>query len=209
MVNKDYTHLLLVADRSGSMRSIEKDMNGGIESLLKEQAQLPGFLKVDIVTFDSEIETSYAGVSVSEIEFPVIHPRGATALLDAIGEGVTSLGKRLAALPEDERPGKVLAVIVTDGAENASRNYSNAQIKQIIETQQGVYNWEFVFLGANVDSFSVAGAWGISRDSTLTYTTTSAGVNHTVSSLSNYMTVSRSGATAGFTDEDRDAASSS
>ena len=206
MTNSDYTHLAIIADRSGSMWSIERDMNDGLRAFLEEQGKLPGTLKVDITTFDGTVEQVLTDGSAEDVKHPIIFPRGSTALLDAIGVTVVSLGERLAKLDEDERPGKVVVMIVTDGQENASHEYTNAKIKELVTQQQDQYSWEFLFLGANIDSFSVAGAWGISKGSTINYAASTAGTQSVLRSASAYVTSTRSGLDATFTDEDRDSA---
>jgi hypothetical protein len=90
-----------------------------------------------------------------------LEPRGNTALLDAVGRAIVETGERLRALPENERPGLVVFVIVTDGQENSSREYTKARVKEMIEHQQNVYKWQFTYLGANQDAFAEAGGMGI------------------------------------------------
>lgn len=204
MVDSDYTHLAIIADRSGSMTPIQKDMNGGLQELLKTQSELPGKLLIDITTFDGFVEHIAENASYEDISFPIIYPRGSTALLDAVGKTVNSLGERFSKMEEEERPGKVIVVIVTDGAENSSREYSNRQVRELVERQQNEYNWEFVFLGANIDSFAVAGAWGIARGSTITYATNSESVNNLSGLASNYLTTVRTVGSAAFSDADRE-----
>ena len=207
MVNENYTHIALIADRSGSMANIAEDMNGGMGALLEEQAKLPGKLLVDVTVFDTIVDTLYSDATVSEVRYPFIIPRGSTALLDAVGSTVVTLGEKLAGLPEEERPGKVIVVIVTDGYENASREYTAQRVKELVTQQKEKYSWEFLFLGANIDSFSVAGSWGISKGSTINYSTTSAGVNSVLRGASAYMTSTRTNLAYEFTEEDRQAAS--
>ena len=104
MTDSQDTHIAVVADRSGSMASIVKDMNGGLKSFLDEQAKFPGTLTVDITTFDTVVEKPNSFAAVSDVKFPVIVPRGGTALYDALGSTVVSLGESLAKLPEERRP---------------------------------------------------------------------------------------------------------
>jgi hypothetical protein len=186
------------------MAGIASDMNGGLQAFLEEQAEQPGTLAIDITTFDSTVETPVQDGAVTDIEWPVIVPRGSTALLDAIGVTVVSLGERLAKLPEERRPGKVVVMIVTDGQENSSREYTTAQVKKLVERQQNDYQWEFLFLGANIDSFAVAGGLGILRGSTIQYDATGDSANAVVAAASSYVTRSRSGLSTSFTDEERD-----
>lgn len=88
-------------------------------------------------------------------------PRGSTALLDAVGRAINETGERLAKMPEAERPGLVVFVVMTDGLENSSREFTKSHIKQMIEHQQSVYKWQFTFLGANQDAFAEGGAMGV------------------------------------------------
>lgn len=203
MTRSDYTHLAVVADRSGSMYSIVDDMNNGLESFLKEQDKLDGKLLVDIVTFDTHVTTEANDALVASVEFPIIKPRGSTALLDAIGTTVTSLGQKLEKLDEDERPGKVIVMVVTDGGENASREYTGDQVKKLVEAQTNDYSWEFMFLGANIDSFAVAGDLGFARGGTINYTADSGGTQSVLRSAMAYVSNTRSGVAASFSDEDR------
>jgi uncharacterized protein YegL len=206
MTNPDYTHIAVIADRSGSMFGISKDMNDGLRSFLEEQNLFPGKLLVDITTFDGQVEQVLTDGSVEDVAHPIINPRGSTALLDAIGVTVTSLGERLAKLDEDERPGKVIVMIVTDGQENSSQEYTNTKIKELVTQQQDQYQWNFLFLGANIDSFAVAGAWGISKGSTINYTASTTGTQSVLRSASAYVGATRTGLDVSFTDEDRDGA---
>lgn len=212
MTDKNYTHLLLIADRSGSMYSIVDDMNGGIKTLLEDQAKEPGKIVVDIVTFDTIIEHAYKGVAPGDVQGPVISPRGSTALNDATGFAITELGERLAKMPEDERPGLVMVVIVTDGEENASQEYTTHQVKELVERQAHEYGWQFVFLAANIDAFAAAGDYGIAKGSTMNFAPSSAGVSSMYTNTSRKMSASRSATANGvdnrltYDDQDRDQA---
>lgn len=194
MVDQNYTHLSLIVDRSGSMITIKDDMQGAIAALLEEQAKVPGKILVDITTFDHQIEAPYDDAELSEIKTSnLITPRGSTALIDAIGVSVVSLGEKLADLDEADRPGKVLVVIVTDGQENSSHEYTQEQVKGLIQKQTDEFNWDFIFLGANIDSAAVGGGFGILRGNTMNYQATAAGVADLGVEMSGYVTKTRSG----------------
>ena len=97
----------------------------------------------------------------NDIKLPVeFHPRGSTPLLDALGQTIVATGARLRAMPESDRPGRVIFVAITDGLENASQEYSKREIRQMIQHQESVYKWDFVYLGANVDAFAESEAMG-------------------------------------------------
>lgn len=185
MTDENYTHLLLIVDRSGSMETIAADMNGGIASLLLDQDEEPGTLLVDAWRFDVLIEKVADNTEPNDPKLiRLVEPRGGTALYDAIGTAVSDLGQHLAALSEERRPGKVVAMIVTDGEENSSREWTLDSIKTLVEQQREQYGWQFVFLGANIDSFAVGHSFGVPQASTMNWEASSAGVAQAMSSTS-------------------------
>jgi hypothetical protein len=195
MTNPDYTAHLLVVDRSGSMITIKTDMEGGIKELLKSQDELPGKYTVDIAYFDSEFEypTKQALAASASVN---IEPRGLTALHDAIGRASTEFGASLAAMPEDERPGKVLVTVITDGGENASREFTGESVKELIQKQKNEFNWEFTFLGANQDAALVGTSLGINHN--LTYVASSAGVAAATADMLDFTSSYRTTGSASF-----------
>ena len=146
MTKKDYTHLTLVVDRSGSMEEMKVEAQEGIKTLLAEQFALPGKLTVTLVEFDDKIDT-VTRLAKKAFEYN-LEPRGMTALLDAVGGEIIRTGADLAKMKEDARPEKVIFVIVTDGHENSSQEYNIAKVKELIAHQKESYNWAFQFLGA-------------------------------------------------------------
>lgn len=160
-MRKDLTDITLVVDRSGSMNAVRSDAEGGINAYIEDQAKAEGEALLTIVEFDTEYDFVTRGELIQDVKPYQLVPRGGTALLDAVGRAVVETGARLAAMPEAERPGLVVFVIMTDGKENSSREFTNAQVKEMIETQQTVYSWRFLFLGANQDAFAEAGGMGI------------------------------------------------
>lgn len=168
MTDPNYTAMLVILDRSGSMSSIRTDMEGGVRQLIAHHAAQPGMVTVDLVTFDDVIDHTHAFADPSEVEV-VLEPRGTTALYDAVGVSFSGFGAALAALPEHARPGTVLVTIVTDGLENASREYTARDVKRLIETQRDVYDWDVSFLGANQDAVLEAQRIGIDAKDALTY----------------------------------------
>ena len=205
MTDSNYTHIALVADRSGSMASIDADMNGAIKEFFTAQGKEPGTLKVDITVFDDRADLVLTDGTVDQVVHPVIRPRGMTALNDALGLTIDRLGKRLSSLAEEDRPGKVIVLVVTDGGENSSREYTAERVKALVETQQNEYSWEFVFLGANIDAFTVGAQYGFAQGSTIQYVANAAGANSVIASASAYVTRTRSGLSTEFTEEERTA----
>ena len=146
------------------MADLRDDTIGGYNTLINDQKNEVGETNVTTVLFNNEITTLHDCTSIQEVK-PLTRddylPCGTTALLDAIGTTVDSVGNRLANTPEKERPYKVIVAIMTDGYENASREYNKAQIKQKIEHQQEKYNWTFMFIGAGIDAITEGASLGI------------------------------------------------
>jgi uncharacterized protein YegL len=207
LMKDNYTHICLVVDRSGSMMTIYKDMNGAILQLMQEQvdAQI-GDITVDVITFDSDIEVVYESVNPADVIGNVIVPRGSTALNDAIGFAINRLGNKFKIMSEQSRPDKVIVVIVTDGGENASKEYSQAQVKAMVEEQTTKWNWTFMYLAANVDAFGTGAGYGFDATNTMGYVATASGTHGSYSGLSSNITRTRSGLDSGFTDEEREVA---
>lgn len=160
-MNSNLTDITLVVDRSGSMEAIRADAQGGVNTFLADQAKQPGEALVTLVHFDTTYEFVHRGVPVTKVPKYELVPRGGTALLDAVGRAINETGERLSQMAEADRPGLVVFVVMTDGEENSSQEFTKAQIKTMIEHQQSVYKWQFTFLGANQDAFAEAGSMGV------------------------------------------------
>lgn len=197
MTNPDYTALLFIIDESGSMYGIANDMEGGITTLLKEQDALPGKLTVDVAYFDHEFRYPLSMVAAADAKISIL-PQGTTSLHDAIVRGSAEFGAKLAEMPEHERPGTVMVVIVTDGHENSSRESSKTDVKNLVTDQQDTYGWNYVFLGANQDAVLTGQSFGLRSGASLTYTASAAGVNTAGTRLSSYVGTTRSGVVASF-----------
>ncbi len=162
-MRKDLADITLVVDRSGSMQSIYNDAQGGINAFIAQQAELPGEAFISLVQFDTKYEFVAKGIPASEFPEYKLVPRGGTALLDAVGRAINETGQRLSRMNEQDRPGLVAIVVMTDGEENSSREFTRAEIKNMIEHQQTQYNWQFTFLGADQDAFAEAASMGVAR----------------------------------------------
>jgi len=163
-MRNDLTDVTLVVDRSGSMEQIRSDAQGGINAFVADQAKLPGECSITLVQFDDKYEIVHSGILASQWPEYHLYPRGATALLDAVGRAIIETGNRISAMPEDQRPGLVICVISTDGMENASQEFTFKKVSEMISHQQTVYNWQFTFLAANQDAFSQAMDLGLSDE---------------------------------------------
>ncbi|MBX3398319.1 MAG: VWA domain-containing protein [Gemmataceae bacterium] len=160
-MRNDLTDITVVMDRSGSMHACQTDAEGGLNRYIDEQKRQPGEALFSLVQFDTEYEFVHRGVPIRNVPHCSLVPRGNTALLDALGRAIVETGERLAKLPEADRPGLVVMVVLTDGQENSSKEFSRAKVKEMIEHQQSVYKWQFIYLGANQDSFAEAGGLGM------------------------------------------------
>ena len=208
MTDQDYTHIAIVVDRSGSMHGIHTDMDGAIKTLLADQAKEPGYVLVDVVTFDTVVEFPYTDARPDDVKGQLIVPRGMTALNDAVGKTIADLGAKLAAKDEDERPAHVIVVVVTDGMENSSREYTLAQVQKMVLEQQEKWGWNFLYLAANVDAFATGAGYGFAAGQTINYAATAGGTESVIATASASMTRTRSGLDGDFTDEEREAATS-
>jgi hypothetical protein len=191
------------------MAGIATDMDGAIKHLLYEQEKEPGYVLVDIVTFDTHIEFPYTDSRPDDVKGPIITPRGMTALNDAIGSTVVALGEKFAAKKEEDRPHQVIVVIVTDGMENSSREYTLPRVRELVLQQQEQWGWTFMYLAANVDAFATGSAYGFGTAQTIAYDATREGTQNVVATASASMTRTRSGLDGAFTDDERKSAKKS
>jgi uncharacterized protein YegL len=168
-MRNDLTDVTLVVDRSGSMATVKDDAEGGINTFIDQQKSAPGEALLTLVQFDTEYEFIHRGIDVKKAPKYELVPRGSTALLDAVGRAINEVGERLAKMNEPDRPGTVVFVIVTDGHENSSKEFTREQVRGMIEHQQNVYKWQFVFLGADPKSFDEAVAMGMHASNVAEY----------------------------------------
>jgi hypothetical protein len=169
MTNPNLTHLYFLLDRSGSMHTIVDDTVGGFDAFIAEQRKTPGECRVTLAQFDDVYEEVYADRPIAEVPSLVLQPRNTTALLDSVARLVIDAGERLASLSEDQRPGTVVIGIMTDGMENASREWTHPQVKQLIEKQTKAYQWQFLYLGADQDAIEVGMSIGVDAGHSVTY----------------------------------------
>jgi len=169
MTDPNLTHLYFLLDRSGSMQSIKDDTEGGFDAFIAEQRSQPGDCRVTLAQFDDQYEEVYRDRPVGDVPPLKLQPRGSTALLDSIGRLVGEAGERLAALPDEQRPGVVIVGIMTDGHENASRELTHPQVKALIERQTKDYGWQFLYMGADQDAIEVGSSIGVAAANSMTY----------------------------------------
>lgn len=172
------TELVFILDKSGSMGGLEKDTIGGYNSMLAKQQAVEGECHITTVLFNNNYELLHDRIDIKAVS-PITDKEysvgGSTALLDAIGKTIKKIGNAQKHTADDYRAEKVMFVIITDGEENASHEYSSDKVKAQIERQKTEYDWEFVFLGANIDAVQTAGRFGIAPDRAVDYLADSEG----------------------------------
>ena len=176
----DYTHLIIVLDASGSMSSIQDDIKGSFNEFLKKQREEPGKTVFDLFQFNDEVRRSVKSANLADFHDDLMAKydcAGCTALNDAVCIAIDTLGHAVADMEEAERPEHVLCVIITDGMENASREYTSKDVKDRIEHQKTAYKWDFQFLAANQDAFATGESIGLDRDSCMDFVANAAGVS--------------------------------
>lgn len=201
MTNTDLTLIAALLDRSGSMQDCKRATETGFDELINKQRVEPGTAIVTLSMFDDVYENVYANIPIGEVGKLELEPRNMTAMLDATGRFITEIGEQLAALPEGERPGTVICLIMTDGYENASKQWTWAAVEELITHQREKYNWQFIFLGANIDAEVVGARMGVPRASSMTYDVQLTGV--ALESTARAMSGIRAGVPMGFTPEER------
>lgn len=158
------TELVFILDKSGSMCGLETDTIGGYNAMLNQQKELPGECRITTVLFNTDYRLLHDRVNIEAVRPITDHDYqvgGSTALLDAIGSTIHKIVNAQKYTDDEYRAEKVMFVIITDGEENSSREYSLTTVKELIELQKDNHGWEFIFFGANIDAIETAGYFGI------------------------------------------------
>lgn len=205
MTNPNYCVLALCVDRSGSMLGVKDDAEGAVRFIIEAQKDVPGRCGVMMCDFSDRWNLVYSLREVQDAPGYFLIPQGGTALLDAIAQTIIELGEQLAALPQDERPAKVIVAIQTDGAENSSKKFTLSQVREMIAHQQSEYGWEILFLGADMDAVTVGASYGLQRGRTFSYDNTSGGTYSMAEAVNTYVTSTRSGQQRTLTPDDTSA----
>lgn len=171
-MKKGLTELVMILDRSGSMSGLEKDTIGGFNGMIEKQKKEEGEAYVSVILFDDRTEVIYDRVSIDKVE-PLTDKqyfvRGCTALLDAVGGAIHHISTVHKYARSEDVPEKTIFMITTDGMENASRIYTYDKIRRMIERRKEKYNWEFLFIGANIDAIGEAARFGIDASRAANY----------------------------------------
>ena len=177
-MKKNLSEIVFLLDRSGSMSGLEKDTVGGFNAMIEKQKKEEGEALISTVLFDHEMKVLHDHVPVGDVK-PISEEdyqvRGCTALLDAMGEAIHHIGNIHKYARDEDVPEHTIFVITTDGMENASRSYSAAKVKRMVERQKEKYGWEFLFLGANMDAIAAADQLGIDEDKAVEFTSDCSG----------------------------------
>ena len=199
-MKKNFTELVFILDKSGSMHGLEPDTIGGFNSMIEKQKREEGTAVVSTILFSDESSVIHDRVSPDEIK-PLTEKEysvgGCTALIDAIGGAIHHIANIHKYARNEDVPEHTMFVITTDGMENASRRYSSDKVKQMIERQKEKYGWEFLFLGANIDAVETAKRFGISSDRAVKYVSDKEGTALNYEILNQAISVVRANATLG------------
>ena len=193
-MKQDLTELVFILDMSGSMRSLTDDTIGGYNTLIENQKKEEGDALVTTILFDDRYIVLHDRVPLKEVKPLTTEeymPLGMTAMLDAVGKTINSIGDKLSKTPEDERAGTVMVTIITDGQENSSKEYTWESVQGMIKHQREKYNWIFSFIGANIDVEKVSGDLGIDARLSKTYTASKAGTDSVYKAMSDTASIVR------------------
>ena len=178
-MKKGLTELVFILDKSGSMSGLESDTIGGYNAMLKKQQDVEGECRITTVLFDNNYEILHDRIDIRAVR-PITEKEyfvgGTTALIDAMGRTIHKIINVQRNTDEAYRAEKVMFVIITDGYENASREYTADKVRSLIRQQTDKYGWEFIFLGANIDAVETAQHYGISPDRAQNYHADSDGI---------------------------------
>ena len=180
-MKKDYTHICIVLDASGSMGCIEDDIKGSFNTFLNKQREVPGKTVFDLFQFSDNVERLVKSADLALFKDDLMAKytcTGCTALNDAVCTAIDTMQREFDGMSESDRPENVLCVIITDGQENASREFNAADVKKRIQRQQEVGKWEFLFLAANQDAFESGSVLGINKNFCRNFTQDKLGVSY-------------------------------
>lgn len=186
-MKENFASINVIIDRSGSMDKLTKDTIGGFNTFLMEQKAAPGEAIFTLAMFSDYYSLMHDCASLSEVQplnETTYKASGGTALLDAIGRTINATGLKLAAMKEEDRPSKVIFLIMTDGDENSSEQFAHAKIMEMINHQRDKYSWEFVFIGANQDAIKTGNSLGVQSTHSYNYVASAGGTKSAYASMS-------------------------
>jgi len=194
-MKENLTEIVAIIDRSGSMGHMTNDVIGGMNQFIKDQRSVEGEANFSLILFDNVINHVHERIPLKDV--PLLDNNtyrvgGSTAMYDAIAYAINTIGGILHNTPEDERPSKVLFCIMTDGEDNASREFTAQNVKDMVQHQTDMYAWEFIFMAANINVQEAADMIGIRGSSSFAFASNSTGMKDAYSNISSYTTSYRS-----------------
>lgn len=185
-MKKNLSELVFILDKSGSMSGKEDDTIGSFNATLKEHIKNENDVLVTTVLFSDSQRIIHDRISIKDVK-PLDREQykvdGCTALIDAMGDSINHIKDIHKYQREEDVPDHTIFIIVTDGMENASHKYSNLEVKKLVECQKEK-GWEFIFLGANIDSIKTAQNFSIDESRAVNYINDSKGINAAYSFVS-------------------------
>lgn len=185
---KNLAWIIYVLDESGSMSTIKDDTIGSFNEFIKEQKKVEGLANCSLIKFNSNIEKVYENLSIEKtplLDNNTYQPKNMTKLYDAIGHTINDFKNKIKILNENEKPDKILFVILTDGQENSSRDFNKNDILNKI-TKREKKGWKFLYLGANQDAMKEGGKIGVNKFNTVTWSADSKGVKSAMDAVNTY-----------------------
>ncbi len=170
MTDRYRTHLEFLVDMSGSMSTNRFDAGQGFDLFIEHQRRHTGYCTVTLNSFSSGFQNEYRDLDIAQVPSLRLRSSGGTALYDGLARAINDLGVFLSIRQESERPNAVVVVIVTDGVDTASRDFSAAQVKQLVDRQSAIYEWSFIYLGSGQDAVAEGSKLGIPAAMCLTFT---------------------------------------
>lgn len=204
-MDKDFVAVIVIADRSGSIKIAREEYEEALQGFLTEQSKQPGLVRVDFSTFSTSYSLDHRMADPLAIEVR-IEPRGGTALYDAIGHCVNGFSLEMGKLPAHARPFKTVLVVASDGQDNASTEHSAESVRELVQAKQESEGWEAIFMGAEQDAVREGEKLGFKADACITFKL-QGGSKHAARAASRFVSDVRSGSRKGFTEVERGAAS--
>ncbi len=204
-VDKDFTAILCVVDRSGSIQVARNEYEEALQGFLTEQGKQPGLTRVDFATFSTSYTLDYRMADPHSVKVQ-IEPRGGTALYDAIGHCINGFTSEMEKLPLHARPAKTVLLVASDGFDNASIQHSVESIRELVQAKQDLEGWDALFMGAEQDAVREGEKLGFKADACITFKL-QGGSKHAAQAASRFVSDVRRGTRTGFTETERGAAS--
>ena len=204
-MDKDFTAIICVVDRSGSIHVARNEFEEALQGFLTEQGKQPGLVRVDFATFSTSYTLDFKMADPLAIKVE-LEPRGGTALYDAVGNCINGFTSEMEKLPLHAKPSKTVLLVASDGLDNSSVQFSLDSVRELVQAKQDVDGWEALFMGAEQDAVREGEKLGFKADSCITFKL-QGGSKYAAQAASRFVSDVRRGTRQGFTDTERGAAS--